>query len=408
VIAVLFGTYNAAHAANVLLAGDLERAGLEVRSCHEPLWEDTRDKHAAYFAPLALLRLGLRWLGAAGRLARRFRAARPAPDLVVAGFNGQLDVVLARLIAPRRPLLFAPLVTITETLVDDRATYRAGSLAARLLTLLDRVALGLADRIVIDTAAHRDYLCERLAVPGERVTVQYLGAEDAFAPLGPSRDQAGPTGREPAQVAERPAAEPSAERSLRVEGGRRPPVRVLFYCTYVPLHGAGVVARAMGLLSPADGIEVAMIGTGPERADCEALVRGLPHVAMRDWIPYEELPARIREADLVLGIFGSSVKARMVVPNKVYQAAQVGRAIVTADTPAIREVFHPRESIWTIPPDPVALADALRHLSRDEGLRARLGREARAAVLRAAGPAVRAARLAEIGRELRRPGARAA
>jgi glycosyltransferase involved in cell wall biosynthesis len=165
----------------------------------------------------------------------------------------------------------------------------------------------------------------------------------------------------------------------------------------------------MALLSPADGIEVALVGTGPERAECEALVRGLPHVEMSDWIPYEELAARIQEADVVLGIFGSSVKARMVIPNKVYQAAQVGRAIVTADTPAIREVFRPRESIWTIPPEPTALASALRDLSRDERLRERLGREARADVLRAAGPAVRAARLAEIGHELvRRPRARAA
>ena len=131
-------------------------------------------------------------------------------------------------------------------------------------------------------------------------------------------------------------------------------------------------------------------------AACEAIVRDLPHVRLRDWIPYQELPARIRAADVVLGIFGSSIKARMVVPNKVYQAAQVGRAIVTADTPAIREVFRPGESIWTIDPEPSALAGALRRLARETDLRERLGREARADVLRAAGPAVRAARLAEV------------
>lgn len=402
-IAVLFGTYNSAHAANVLLAGDLERAGLEVRSCHEPLWEETRDKHDAYFAPLALIRLGARWLRAAARLGRRYRGASPAPDLVVAGFNGQLDVVLARVIARRRPLLFAPLVTVTETLIDDRATYRADSLAARLLALLDRVTLGLADRIVIDTAAHREYLCERLGVPHERILVQYLGAEDTFAPT------TSPVDRPAGAVSSTPARSVTTA-SCREEGGpsavegdpseRARPLRVLFYCTYVPLHGARVVAAALGQLSPRDGIAVEMVGTGPERAACEAIVRDLPHVRLRDWIPYQELPARIRAADVVLGIFGSSIKARMVVPNKVYQAAQVGRAIVTADTPAIREVFRPGESIWTIDPEPSALAGALRRLARETDLRERLGREARADVLRAAGPAVRAARLAEVADEL--------
>src|SRR5690606_4177527 len=52
VIALLFGTYNSRHAANSLLASDLRAAGFEVRECHEPLWEATRDKDAPYFAPL--------------------------------------------------------------------------------------------------------------------------------------------------------------------------------------------------------------------------------------------------------------------------------------------------------------------------------------------------------------------
>jgi glycosyltransferase involved in cell wall biosynthesis len=393
VIAVLFGTYNSAHAANVLLAGDLARAGFEVRTCHEPLWEETRDKHNAYFAPIALLRLATRWLGAARRLARRYRAERSAADVIVAGFNGQLDVLLARLIARGPPLLFAPLVTVTETLIDDRATYRAGSLAARLLALLDRATLGLSDRILIDTAAHRDYLCERLGIPRERVLVQYLGADDAFAPA-PTRGE---------DAAERATtATPGPVNAAQRDGESRRPVRVLFYCTYVPLHGARVVAAALRLLSREDGIEVALVGTGPERAACEALVEGLPWAGLYDWIPYGELPGRIRASDVVLGIFGSSVKARMVIPNKVYQAAQVGRPIVTADTPAIREVFRPGESIWTIDPEPAALASALRRLAADAALRERLGREARADVLRAAGPSVRAARLAALADELGR------
>ncbi len=367
-IAVFFGTFNAKHAANALLADDLRRAGVELRSCHEPLWEETRDKHASYFAPMALVRLAGRWVMAMARLVMRFGRAASGAAVVVAGFNGQLDVLLARVLAGGRRVLFAPLVTITETLVDDREQYAPGSLMARVLGAIDRMSLRAADVVLVDTRAHGEYLSTRLDVPADRIVVQYLGAEAVFAP--PSE----PVG---------------------ASGGEGTRLRVLGYGSYLPLHGYDVVAEAARLLSPEEGIAFDLIGSGPERAGIDALVAPLAHVTCHDWVPYEELPGRIAGADVVLGIFGSSVKARMVVPNKVYQAAQVGRPIVTADTPAIREVFRPGESIVAIDATPPALAEALRALARDADRREALGVAAREAVARAAGPDVRAARLAD-------------
>lgn len=377
-IAVLFGTFNAKHAANALLADDLRRAGLEVRSCHEPLWEETRDKHASYFSPRGLAGLAGRWLGAMIRLARRFGETATGAEVVVAGFNGQLDVLLARRLAGRRRVLFAPLVTITETLIDDRQQYAEGSPLARLFAAIDRMSLRAADVILTDTRAHAEYLSRRFGVPSDRIVVQYLGAEQVFA--RPDAWTSGPA----------------------VPGGA---LRVLSYGSYLPLHGYDVVAEAARLLGPKSGVEFELIGSGPERARVDAVVRDLPHVRCRDWISYDELPACIARADVVLGIFGSSVKAKMVVPNKVYQAAQVGRAIVTADTPAIREVFEPGASIVAVAPTAPALAESLRELARDGTRRAALGAAARTAVARTAGPEVRAARLADALGVVRKEGA---
>src|SRR6185369_6650774 len=129
--ACLFGTYTATHPANRLLAASLEAAGVALGHCHEPLWERTRDKDAAFFGGRNLARLGLAYLGAAWRLRKRFRAL-PPQDLIVTGFNGQVDVLLARRIAGRRArIVFAPLVTLTETLVDDRRVYRRHGWKAR-------------------------------------------------------------------------------------------------------------------------------------------------------------------------------------------------------------------------------------------------------------------------------------
>ncbi len=340
--ACLFGTYTSTHPANRLLAHALTAAGCELTVCHEPLWEHTRDKMASFFGPASLARLGVGYAAAAARLARRWRQISP-PDFIVTGFNGQLDVLLARALAGRRArLVFAPLVTLTETLVDDRRVYRRGGAKARLAAALDRRTLRAADVVLLDTEAHRTYVAERFD-PRLRTATLYLGAERIFTP-GPER--------------------------VRVPGE---PLRVLFYGQYVPLHGALTIVEAAALLGGRANIEITMIGTGPERAAVEELAtaRDCTHVRFEDWVPYELLPQLLRETDVALGIFGMTPKAKMVIPTKVYQATAAGRAVITGETPAIREVFTPGTHLLTVPRgDPGALAGALRQL-RDDPERAR-------------------------------------
>jgi glycosyltransferase involved in cell wall biosynthesis len=74
-----------------------------------------------------------------------------------------------------------------------------------------------------------------------------------------------------------------------------------------------------------------------------------------------------------LGIFGVTPKALRVVPNKVFQGAAAGCAIVTSDTGPQRSALGAAAEF--VPPgDPVALADALRRLADDGERLARLRR----------------------------------
>lgn len=343
--AVLFGTYTAAHPANRLLAAAFRAADIAVDVCHEPLWERTRDKHASFFGVRSLARLGFAYLGAAVRLRRRYRAL-PTPDLVVTGFNGQLDVLLARIVAGRRArLVFAPLVTLTETLVDDRRVYRRGGLKGRAARLLDRLTLEKPDLVLVDTETHRAWIVQHLTRRARTATL-YLGAEPAFRPT-PAR--------------ERRAGEP---------------LRVLFYGQYVPLHGTQVIVEAAAHFADEGGIEITMIGTGPERAATERLAatRGVRAITFEDWVDYDALPARLADCDVALGIFGTTSKAKMVIPTKVYQGAAAGRAVVTADTPALREVFTPGTDVLAVRAgDAGALAATLRTLRDAPDLAPRIG-----------------------------------
>jgi glycosyltransferase involved in cell wall biosynthesis len=361
--ACLFGTYDRGHSANRLLRLALAGAGLDVVECHEPLWERTRDKPARYFRGPSLARLGARYAAAARRLARRWRARGGPPPLVVVGFGGQLDVLLARrLCRPRTGLVFAPLVSLSETLVGDRRVFAPRGATARVLAAFDRLTLRAADLVLADTAAHREYLIG-LGTPTEHVAVWYLGAEPEFLAARRAR----PAGR-----------------------------RVLFYGRHLPLHGVDTIVAAAARLG--ERAEFVLIGDGPERARTEALAgRGGARLQWRDEVPLAALPDELAGAAVVLGVFGAGTKAAMVVPNKVYQAAAAGRALVTRDGPALREVLRPDEHCLVCPPaDPASLADAVARLLDDPALAERLGNAARARMLARFSPERQAASLAAV------------
>lgn len=375
--ACLFGTYNRNHSANRIYAAAARAAGYEVVEIHEPLWERTRDKRAAYFAPFRLLTHGVRWLAAARRLRRRWLTSGGARVAIV-GFNGQLDVLLLRLLAGRNGprIVFAPLVSVTETLVDDRRVYRPGSVFARFLGRLDRLTCHAADVVVTDTQAHRRYFVERLGVDAARVAVCHLGVDNEMF----SRTRASGAARASALVSDAPALSDAAHPVARASSPEHDAkLEVLYFGQYLPLHGLDVIVDAVGRLATRDDLRFVFIGTGEERERIERLVRATRADAeFVNWVAYDELGARIARADVVLGIFGASAKASMVIPNKVYEAAAMGCAVVTADTPAIHEVFTDGRELVTCEADGTALAHAIARLADDAELRRRLGANAAA------------------------------
>ena len=92
------------------------------------------------------------------------------------------------------------------------------------------------------------------------------------------------------------------------------------------------------------------------------------------WIEYRELPEAYRRAGCALGIFDAGAKAARVIPNKVFQALACARPVITADTPAARELLTDGQDALLVPAgDPPALATAIRRMVGDRALADRLG-----------------------------------
>jgi glycosyltransferase involved in cell wall biosynthesis len=327
-----FGTYERDYPRNAQVISCLLRAGVEVHERHVAVWDGRRDAWRAGATTAARLAV------AELRLLRR---PGDGFEALIVGYPGHFDLAAARRAARGRPVVFNPLVSLSDTLVADRGRFRAGSSAARALAALDRRALRAADLVVADTRANAEHLADLAGLPPGRVEVAFVGAEERLFV---------------------PASKPAE------------PFTILFVGKLIPLHGIETVLTAA---SAAPELRFRLVGSG----QLEHLLRGRP--ANVDWIPwveYEHLPAELHRAGCALGIFGTSGKARRVIPNKAFQALACGTPLVTSDTPAARELLVDGESALLVPPgDPEALAGALHSLAGDPERARRLGAGGRAA-----------------------------
>ncbi len=136
------------------------------------------------------------------------------------------------------------------------------------------------------------------------------------------------------------------------------------------LHGIDTIVHAAALLRDEHGIRWTLIGTGQEKKRIDTLVKelSLSQLHMREWVDYEELKSYIHAADICLGIFGTSGKASRVIPNKVFQIVSCGKAFITRDSPAIRELFQgDDEGVFLVDAgDPKCLAEKVMYLCRNK------------------------------------------
>jgi glycosyltransferase involved in cell wall biosynthesis len=326
---VYFGTYDRAAPRNTQVMSCLRGAGVEVVERHRQVWG------------VQNWSVGLRQLPRLLRAERSLaRGEEREADVVVVGYPGHFDLRAARRIARGRPIVFNPLVSLHDTLVGDRRRFRPWSPTARFLRVVDRGAFRAADVVVADTEAHAAFFRRSFGLAEERVDVALVGADEALF---------------------RPGWQPPA------------PFHVLFVGKLIPLHGLDTILVAAALVPE---IPFRIVGDG----QLAPLLAGRPpNVEHVEWIPYPELGAEYQRAGCALGIFDPGDKASRVIPNKVFQALACARPVITADTPAARELLADGTDALLVPPgDPRALADAVRRVAGSEALAAGLGERGRA------------------------------
>ena len=331
---VALGTYDKSKPrARILLRG-LKENHVEVIECHRDVWGAAVDK-SQLSGTRSKLAIFWNYLIAYPVLVFRYLRC-PKHDVVLIGYLGLFDVlILWPFIRLRRAVLFWDVfLSLYNTVVEDRQMISRYNPAAVALWTMEWLALRLVDQALMDTQAHADYLCKVYRVGSHKVARIFVGAEPEIFDM---------SGRGPV------AGSPRTGRKT-----------VLFYGQFIPLHGIEYIVRAARLTEATD-LDWVLIGRGQEAEKIRALIKDLApdNLDWCEWVSYENLIEHLARSHVALGIFGTTEKAQRVIPNKVFQILMAGRPLVTADTPAVRELLRESVSVRLVPAgDAEALAKA--------------------------------------------------
>ncbi len=323
-----FGIYDPGYSRNRVLRHAFEKNGFVVVECRvDPKRESGVKKYYA--------------------LVKEFRKINEEKfEHVIVCFPGHSVVWLARILFGKR-IIFDAFLSLYDSNVLDRKLYSSSSPRAYYDWMLDWSACKLSRKILLDTFEHITFFEKNFFVPREKMIRFLISAdEEVFFPI---------------------------------DSPITSPFTIHFHGMFIPLQGIKYILDAANLLKDKELI-FTFVGVGQEYKSMVAYAEklGLKNVQFVGKVPMESIPDYISKASVCLGIFGETDKTKRVIPNKVYECAAMGKPIITADTPAIREIFTDNENVLLCSlRDSRSLASAIEKVMEMPDKGRRIGENAR-------------------------------
>ncbi|MDD3674571.1 glycosyltransferase family 4 protein [Thauera propionica] len=266
-------------------------------------------------------------LAQVARIERQYR-----PDIYILGFRGyELYWPLRRQIG-KRPLILDAMMSPSLALAEEDQYGLPGRLASRLIGPIERHILHDADLVLTDTDAHIKAFQHHYQLSATKLNALPVGAVET-APTAP-------------------------------HPGRSHRLRVLFYGSFLPLHGFDIIIQACRALNDLP-LDLDFIGAN---AKYEARINeafngsgGALRFRTRRWVPFEQLVEQeLPTADLCLGgPFGNTPQARRVITGKTSQSLAQAVPTVIGDTDAGSGFVHQKNCLLVPQGNPEMLAAAL-------------------------------------------------
>lgn len=318
-----FGIYNPSYSRNRIFIKGLRQNGAEVIEC------------------ATVLKGILKYFD----LIKKHWKIRKQYDVLVVGYPGQQSVILARFLT-KKPIIFDALVSLYDSMVNDREVIRRGGVKAVYYFILDWLASTLANKVIFDTNAHVDYFVKIFHLNRNKLKRIFIGSDDDVLYPMLREDKDGD-------------------------------FFIHFHGCFNPLQGVEYIIKAAKILEK-ENIKFDIIGTGQKTAEMKELTKKLrvKNITFIDYIPYETLKDSIAKASVSLGVFGNTEKATRVIPNKVYEALAARSSIITGRTPAVIELLTDRKNVLLCNmADAVDLANKILELKNNNELRESIAKQ---------------------------------
>lgn len=307
-----FGIYNPNYSRNRVIIKGLGENGVEVLECRSD-----RKGIKKYFD-----------------LIKKHKIIKNKYDIMIVGFPGYQAMILAKILT-RKKIIFDAFASIYDSMVNDRKVVKKYSVKAIYYFMLDWLSCKLADVILLDTYEQIKYFSEKFKINKNKFIRIFVGSDDEI--IKPIKKD---------------------------ENGNY--FLVHFHGSNIPLQGVNYIIEATKILENAN-IKFNIIGS-----EIKEKYKNIEHknINFIDNIEYNKLGEFISKADISLGIFGDTEKARRVIPNKVYEALATKTAIITGKSPAINELLVDKENVLLCDmADSKDLADKILELKNNKELK---------------------------------------
>jgi hypothetical protein len=260
------------------------------------------------------------------------------PDVYFLGFRGHEFYWPLRGLVGNKPIVLDALMSPYASLSRERKFGTLGVVAASAWRILESSILNDADLVLTDTTPHLRFYEDEFSLPPDKLLALPVGAEESGAIISTTKLD-------------------NATQDKNEMG-------VLFYGSFLPLHGVDIILDAASLLRELP-IRFDFVGGNSRQArkfktDCAN--KGVTRYTHRPWVSFDELiNVTIPEADLCLGgPFGDTEQARRVITGKTSQCLALGKPTIIGEIDEMHG-FVDKQNCLLIPQgNPEALAEVLR------------------------------------------------
>lgn len=252
-------------------------------------------------------------------------------DFYILGFRGYELFWPVRIITLGKPLIYDHMMSPYDSLLNERKSIKKGSFIEKLVYLYEKSIIQNSDIVLTDTENHKKYFQELFNVGSQKILDIPVGADEELFHIHHAQ---------------------SLDKQVAFE--------VLFYGTFLPLHGINVILDAASWLRD-HPIHFTLIGGDKSNPYYQMIKQtALDNVTHIEWVEFEHLPMLISHTNIGLGgPFGNTGQAHRVVTGKTLQFLAMAKPVIVGEIDT-NYGFKDKVNCIMVPQgDGRALADAI-------------------------------------------------